>query len=169
MSEHHDEAGAEESPRGGKRKEHRVKAERGADGVAEPFAEAVRTYVEGVEEAVREGNRHAAGAARGLVQTLQEQPETPEGGAQELYSAYPRLVKESQQRLQDAYRAYQLELQEAGEETRAGIEQAFRGYVAGLQKAWASIDPEQIDLSTIAAINQSIVAAAWGIPRWSSR
>lgn len=137
-----------------------MSAEKKEDGVEERFAEVVRKYARAVQDAARDLQRRQWEAAREYGRAVQEL--LPEFGGEQTARSYPHVVQDRQKRWQDATRAYHESLQKAGEDAERRHEKAFRGYVAGLKEAWATVDPSAIDAATVVAIGQAVAAAACG-------
>src|SRR2546421_240930 len=77
---------------------------------------------------------------------------SPEGGTRE----------DVLRRFQEAYSNYMRALQEVWvrEDAQKGFQEAYGNYVRALLEAWAQVDVNILDLSSLAAISQSMMAAA---------
>ena len=86
----------------------------------------------------------------------------------EAYQAYMQVLQEAwpeelQRRAQAAYQAYVQVFQEAMApvDVQQRAAEAYREYVRATQEAWAQVDIRTLDLNTITAIIQSMMAVAW--------
>jgi hypothetical protein len=90
--------------------------------------------------------------------------ETPEAEVQQAYRHYVRVYEEGQQAARkvyaDAVRSYQREIENIQDEVRQAWRVAFRDYIQGMQRSWAEIDLDTISGVALAAIAQTMIAAA---------
>jgi hypothetical protein len=81
--------------------------------------------------------------------------------AQELSNIWP--TGESRARARDAYREYVQALSEALEpdELERRSEEAYRAYLSAIRDACAQLDPSAVEPQSLAALGQSLTAAAF--------
>jgi hypothetical protein len=112
------------------------------------FEEAYRNYMRALREAwvPRDVQRRFEEAYLNYVRALLE----------------ARAPEDSLRRL-EAYLNYVRALREAWvpEDIRRRFEEAYRNYVRALKETWAQVDVNAMNVDTMAAISQSMMAALW--------
>jgi hypothetical protein len=119
----------------------------GTEDVRERFADAYDSYVRALQEGWR--------------------PEETQKRLEAAYLDYVRAMLEAQApqdsvKRFEAYLEYARALQDAWlpQEVRQRLEEGYLNYVRALQAAWAQVDANVLDATTLAAIAQSTLAAA---------
>jgi hypothetical protein len=137
------------------------------------LAEAQRNAVQSWNEAFvpRELQQQATDMYRDFAQAAVEAKslEDLQHRAGDAYTAYQDLLKDqvSPQLIQDrvtrVYSDYARKLKEvlAPEQAQEEIDTAYREYLAALKAAWAKVDPESLNLQTLNALLQTVMAAGW--------
>jgi hypothetical protein len=129
--------------------------------------ERYRDYVRACHEAQMDAQSRASEAYRSFVQTLYEQSGSEgegEGKARdEVYRKYAETLQqvqeEGQRRVGEAWQAFQT-ASGAGQDQESGPERAYREYLGSLRDLWGRLDPAAVDPTTLAALAQTLSAAA---------
>jgi hypothetical protein len=128
-------------------------------------AERHRQYTLACQEAQLDTQAKAGEAYRTYARSLHEMwgKEEAQKDAEEAHRTYTEalrnLEEEQRRRVGEAWQG--LSAQKEGERGVPGFEEAYRGYVQELRDAWSRLDVGSVDPALLAAIAQSLSAAAW--------
>ena len=141
--------------------------------IQQRLAEAQRNAVQSWNEAFvpRELQQQTTDMYRNFAQAAVEAKslEDLQHRAAEAYTGYQQLLQDhvSPQLIQDrvtrVYSEYARTLQEllAPEQAQDEIDTAYRDYLEALKDAWAKVDPASVNLQTLNAMLQTVMAAGW--------
>lgn len=124
-------------------------------------------YLQRAKEVYDEGGRRLEEAAQTYLRDLQsaQESENPQEGALKAYYSFLQAQQtafgaDDYQKLTDAHKEYRNKLTDLSQAKAAGgdPQDAFRNYVNALKRAWAQVDPEALDVYSLAAITGSILA-----------
>lgn len=133
--------------------------------------EAYAKYLSEVEEIYRAAFKRFEELYRSYLSAVEKMSaEDPQSVAEAEYNELVRKAKEvwtpaDNTRLFEAYSRYVNEWREAWstENSRGRFEEAYRGYLAAVQKGWGAVDINAVSASNLGAIGESIrTAAGWG-------
>lgn len=133
--------------------------------------EAYAKYLSEVEEIYRAAYKRFEELYRSYLSAVEKiSAEDPQSVAEAEYNELVRKAKEvwtpaDNTKLFEAYSRYVNECREAWstENSRGRFEEAYRGYLAALQKGWGAVDINAVSPSHLGAIGESIrTAAVWG-------
>jgi len=119
-----------------------------------------RVQVDANRAAQEAYDKYSAAYRRGQSQA----EETSESDAQQPHRDYVKVYEEGQQATgkvsADIGRTYQREIERIQEEVRQAWEDAFRDYIQSVRGSWMEIDPQTVSGAALAAIAQTMIAAA---------
>ena len=132
------------------------------------FSEAQELFSRETYKAQMDGFLSTQEAYHNYLTEYQRAQMDPEGKSPsdvyKAYREYVRVYQEAQDTMQkvvtQAEQAQQRELEQVREEVRAAWEAAYWEYIRDLKGAWTDLDAQALDAGTLAAIGQSLIAAA---------
>lgn len=135
----------------------------------EDYQAAYREYMQSAKEINDESCRRLEEAAGNYLRELHgaHESDNPHEG---LLRAHQRFAQAQQAafgadeylRLAEAHKTYRQTVAKLAEPqtARRDAEEAFRNYVSALQRAWSQVNPESLDVNSLAAICNSVLAVA---------
>jgi uncharacterized phage infection (PIP) family protein YhgE len=134
---------------------------------AESYQGAYQDYLQRAKEVYDEGGRRLEEAAQAYLRDLQsaQESENPQEGVLKAYYTFLQAQQtafgaDDYLKLTDAHKDYRNTLTDLSQSKTAGgsSQDAFRNYLHAVKRAWAQIDPDALDVYSLAAISGSILA-----------
>jgi hypothetical protein len=143
---------------------------------AESCQGAYQEYLQRAKEIYDEGGRRLEEASQTYLRDLQsaQESENPQEGALKAYHTFLQAQQtafgtDDYLKLTEAHKEYQRALTDMSQSKAAGggnPQEAFQNYVHALKRAWTQVDPEALDVHSLAAISASILAVTSQVCRY---